>query len=285
MRAFTLPLLLLLGGCAFNPFNYRHPDRPRYVGSYAEAPVSPAEPVFSVATFNFQFAYGRNKAIALELLGSAPFLQADAIAMQEVDSITVRDFAEKLRRNYVYYPAMLHTKTDREFGNAVLSRWPIQNDWKLLLPHLKPTNSQRIAVGVDLDFGGTSVRVYSVHLSTIQAVGKRVDQARTILHDTFANCPKLVVVMGDFNSLLDRSQVAEAFEVGEFRWVTRDIGSTTKGLLHGPLDHVFTWGFNAPTRLEKIETSASDHMALFAELPVSEPRQQTRPCPSLEDKG
>lgn len=40
-----------------------------------------------------------------------------------------------LGMSWVYYPAIFRHRSDKDFGNAVLSRWPIIADKKIVLPH------------------------------------------------------------------------------------------------------------------------------------------------------
>ena len=78
---------------------------------------------------------------------------------------------EALGMNYVYYPALLHPVPKKNFGNAILSRWPIVDDEKLILPSKSMTRGgQRVAVAATVVVGTERVRVFAVHLSTILEV-------------------------------------------------------------------------------------------------------------------
>ena len=102
---------------------------------------------------------------------------------------------------YVYSPALLHKGTGRDFGNAMLSRWPITADERLALPHRSLfTRTQCIATAVTIDVAGTPVRVYSAHLGTFAEITPRArrDQLRHILAD--AERYRHVVIGGDMNA-------------------------------------------------------------------------------------
>ena len=91
--------------------------------------------------------------------------------------------ARALDMNLVYYPAVRHPSSDRDFGNAVLSRWPVLRHKKVILPHRgRFGKTQRIGVLAVIDVDGREVTVASVHLATPIEVGpdNRRDQADAI---------------------------------------------------------------------------------------------------------
>ena len=90
-----------------------------------------------------------------------------------------------------------------QFGNAILSRWPLSDDHKVVLPHLaRLGGTERAAVGATVLIGERRVRVYSVHLATLIANGPndRRDQLRTLLAD--ADSQATVIIGGDFTAML-----------------------------------------------------------------------------------
>jgi endonuclease/exonuclease/phosphatase family metal-dependent hydrolase len=60
---------------------------------------------------------------------------ADIILLQEMDEAGTEHVARELAHNYVYYPASVPFMQGRNLGNAVLSRWPLTQPHKLLLPY------------------------------------------------------------------------------------------------------------------------------------------------------
>lgn len=238
MRAgYLLLALLLLGGCRTG-FDYPDPRGPRYAGAAAAEARGPVDRL-RVVSFNIQYARHVDRAIAL--LSSEPALRgADVVLLQEMDAPGARRIAEALRMGYVYYPATVRFGTRRDFGNAVLSRWPIESDAKLILPHRsRYTRTQRIATAATLRVGGARVRVYSVHLGTFADVGPggRGDQLRAVLADAAAY-PR-VVVGGDLND----HDVGEVAAQAGYAWPTRR-GPRTHTL--GRLDHIFFRGLTLP---------------------------------------
>ena len=131
-RAALLVSLLALAGCRTGR-NYATPEGPRYAGGPAEGSPSGAADTntLRVVSFNVEFSLHVDSAIAL--LTSDPALRgADVLLLQEMNEEATKRIAEALGLWYVYYPAIFHFRTNQLFGNAVLSRWPIVEDRKII---------------------------------------------------------------------------------------------------------------------------------------------------------
>jgi endonuclease/exonuclease/phosphatase family metal-dependent hydrolase len=262
-RAVLILLLpaLAASGCAATR-NYG-PDGPRFAGTFRVPDVDPA---FRVASFNIKFSREIDKAIAL-FHRHAELGQADVIALQEMREDGVERIARALGFDYVYYPSSQHPKSGN-FGNAVLSRWPIVEDRRIVLPHLSRwRKQQRGACLAVIDVNGVRVRVYSVHLETPFGISgaQRRDQARTILADA-AGSEDPVIVAGDFNS----RWIGSVFEDEGYAWVTKKAGGTIRWFAW---DHVFTRGLPTPetprVAIVRDTEGASDHRPVWAELAFS----------------
>jgi endonuclease/exonuclease/phosphatase family metal-dependent hydrolase len=188
---------LAVSACA-RPLNYAGADGPRFAGGTPRGGASPA--ALRLVTFNIKFGERLDSAIAL--LRETPELRdADILALQEVDAAATTRIADSLDMAYVYYPATLHPLTDRDFGNAILSRWPITADRKIVLPHRgRLRGTLRVATAATIDVAGTPVRAYSVHLGTVVDLWprSRADQLEVILADAAAY--PYVAVIGDMNN-------------------------------------------------------------------------------------
>lgn len=236
----ALVALILAVGCRTG-YDYQSASGPRYAGVHAGAGVeSCAQPcALRIVSFNIQFA--RDIDGAITLLGSDSALRsADVILLQEMDAEGTQKLAKALGKSYVYYPAILHRQTRRDVGNAILSRWPIVDDAKLVLPHpSRYARTHRIATTATLRVGASRLRVYSTHLGTFADIGsaQRRDQLRFILADA-ADHP-FVVIGGDLN---DASVGLVAEEAG-YMWPTRH-GPRTHRL--GRWDHIFMKGLESP---------------------------------------
>ena len=263
-------LVIATAGVGCRPvLNYPSPLGPRYTG----VPTAPMAPVagshaLRVVTYNVQWGKHIDRAINV-LTTRAPLRDADIIVLQEMDAGGTRRIAAALGMSWVYYTAGVHPKLGHDFGNAILSRWPIVADDKLMLPHIGGLrHAQRIATAATVLVGTTPVRVYSAHLGTPSDIrpSKRRDQARTILADA-ARYP-LAVVAGDMNS----HGIGKAFRAGGFLWPTEHNGFTTAVF---NWDHIFLKGFAppAPDRpfrgivRDTLGTSDHDPVWAVAQLP------------------
>jgi len=248
---------LAVAGCRTG-HNYVEPGGPRYAGERSTA----AEPGdrLRVVSFNIERALRVDQAI--EVMEAEPSLRdPDVILLQEMDEAGTRRVADAFGMSYVYYPATFSLKTQRDFGNAVLSRFPIVGDSKVLLPHLGVVGSlQRIATGATIQVGDTLVRVYSAHLGTmINATGSgQRDQLQAVLAD--AERYPVVIIGGDMNS---HGVVRVAREHG-YEWPTEKGPRTTR---FGRWDHILLKGLksagpaDAGTVLDV--HGASDHRAIW----------------------
>jgi endonuclease/exonuclease/phosphatase family metal-dependent hydrolase len=274
-----LAFAALLGGTACrSALNYPGPDGPRYVGGVdpvrpALAPLAGAPDSIRIVTFNIKFAEHVDR--AAELLLSTPALHpADIIAVQEMDEPGVRALSAALGMSYVYYPATVHPQTGRDFGNAVLSRWPIIGDRKIVLPHLgRFEKTQRVAVGATILFGAIPVRVYSLHLGTQTEMGPggRRDQVRAVLRD--ATPYPRVIVAGDMNS----HGIGREFVAHGYGWPTQHEPATDH---FWSWDHIFVLGLDdhPATGVVRDNHKASDHRPVWATIALRGdlPRSFTR---------
>ena len=235
---------------------------PRFEGRYApvRSAATPAE--IRVVTFNVKYALHLDRAI--EVLRESDSLRgADIIALQEMDDAAADSLARALRMNYVYLPATISAITDTFFGPAVLSRWPIDSAWKVILPNPSLWRGQRrSATAAVVRLGQARVRIYSVHLETQAAIApyEREEQAAAILRDAEA-AAEPVILAGDLNSY----GIGDYFARRGFRWLTQSFGETI--LLWG-WDHLLVRGFSADQVLsigvERNARGASDHRPVWA---------------------
>ena len=253
----------LAGGCA-TARNYLEPEGPRYTGgSGAPRAEAAGDAPLRVVTFNVE--YGRRIAEAIAALRSDPLCGADVVTLQEMDAPGVQAIASALGMGYVYYPSSQAPQTGRDFGNAVLSPWPIESSHKVLLPGLsRGTHQARAAVQATLRIRGRAVAVYSVHLTSPWGMGGggRARQVDAVLADA-EGLAIPVLVAGDFNS----SGIGKRFLDRGFLWPTRKVGHSI-GLFS--YDHVFVrdLGLHEEARAGVARTGprASDHWPVWALL-------------------
>jgi endonuclease/exonuclease/phosphatase family metal-dependent hydrolase len=159
-----------------------------------------------------------------------------------------------------------------QFGNAVLSRFPITHhvDYDISWKTCEPRRLQRVDIAVH----SGALHVYNVHLGT--AILERRHQAQrlaTIVSDRHVGGPKLV--LGDFNEWMRGlattllSQRLNSIDLRNYLRRRR----TYPGLfpiLH--LDHIYYEGRLDVVGIElprtRLSLVASDHLPLIAEIRV-----------------
>lgn len=261
IRAGALALALAATGC-FTGHNYLSPAGPRYAGPVpTTAATAVADHVLQVATFNIERGEKIHRALQV-IRNNAELADADILLLQEMDAAGTERIARALGMGWVYYPAT--RRRGRGFGNAILSRWPIEADEKLLLPHGSILGgTRRIATVATVRVEGEDVRVYSVHLATPvnQTAGDRVDQMEAVLAD--ASSYPLVVIGGDLNS----RSIAEHGLWEGYTWLTRAGPRTT---WFARVDHILTKGFLPPSSdvsgTIRDNRGSSDHLPVWARV-------------------
>lgn len=255
----SLLALSILAGCRTGS-DFQDPAGPRYA---AGAPVkcrAAASDTLRIVSFNI--AFSREIDRALEVFASEPALHcADIILLQEMDATGTAKIASSLGMQFVYYPALFHRKAKKEFGNAVLARWPIVGDTKIRLPHgSRFAGTHRTATAATVRIRDTLVRVYSTHLGTpadISPAARRT-QLRTIIAD--ATPYRHVIIGGDMNSSVVGGVAAEAGYV----WPTGSGPWTTS---FGRWDHVYLRGLAIPdsgsTGTVRNARGSSDHLPIW----------------------
>jgi endonuclease/exonuclease/phosphatase family metal-dependent hydrolase len=254
-------VLAALTACAAAKVNYTDPAGPRFAGGVATSPEE--ETALRVASLNISMGSHLPEVIAL-LQSSSELELADLVLLQEVDSVSVRTIADALEMAWVYYPATLHPKSQRDYGNAVLSRHPILADQKIPLPYLaRGRRTARAAVAATVEVHGQPVRVYSLHLATVigNTPSQRYEQLRTVLSD--ADRYPAAIIGGDFND----EAVPELALPHGFSWPTRNLPATNA---FWTFDHILVKGLprirTASTGVVRDTLGASDHRPVWLEL-------------------
>ncbi len=226
-----------------------------------------------VVSWNIQ--YGIESELAAAEIAAAPEMRDfDLLLLQEMDEPGTAIVAERLGASYAYSTAGPHANTGRDFGNSVVTRWPIRRNAEVPLPHRATVSGQpRSATHAIVHVGEHEVSAYSVH-TEIPALrlARRIEQFAKVAADADWHPIDLVVVGGDFNTVTDRGT----------RALTRTLGraglermSSTPSYRRGgrdlSLDHIFARGFTRSTTGVVTGTTASDHAPLWVELEFPDP--------------
>lgn len=223
-----------------------------------------------VVSWNIQ--YGIESALAAsEIATSAEMRDFDVLLLQEMDEAGTATIAEAFAANYAYASAGPHANTGRDFGNAVVTRWPIRGRAEVPLPHRASVSGQpRSATHAVIDVEGREVSAYSVHTEIPSLrLARRVEQFAAVAKDADWHTIDLVVVGGDFNTVTARgvrALVNTMSTAGLGKVSSESAPSYRRGGRDLVLDHVFAAGFESATSGVVGGTTASDHAPLWVEL-------------------
>ena len=251
----------------YSPKNYLDPEGPRFSANYSDFRVQ-SKDTLKIVSFNIK--YSRKIERAIRELDSLPEIKdADILLLQEMNEYGSDQVARALGYNYIYYPATLHPQTESNFGNAVLTPWPIQADQKILLPY-EPSlgRTKRIAVSAQISIGERKIMAYSVHTATIiLSPDMRLKQADSLLNSLSVD-EEHIIIGGDFNTIFEQNirDLDAVFTKNNFTRATRRVGPT---LQRGPFkfrtDHLYVKGFEV-LDAGTVFTEASDHQPIWTIL-------------------
>lgn len=258
---------ILLASCG-PANNYLDALEPQFVGDFSDQ-SSDFSGTIKVVSYNISFAKNIDLAI-YELSEFDDLKDADIILLQEMDETGTEAIAQALGYNFVYYPASIHNRHDKNFGNAILAKWPIHTSEKVILPHKSPRNQEiRIAVKAVVFIDGLEILTYSVHTETFWLGREKRDAQIDALVKSIDPGYQYVVVGGDFNTLTPGSikELEQSLnEIGMER-ATQGVGYTAQyGPLKFVLDHIFTGGMTLIEAGKSEEAEASDHLPIWTKL-------------------
>jgi endonuclease/exonuclease/phosphatase family metal-dependent hydrolase len=210
-----------------------------------------------------------------DLDGLASFIQnadPDIVGLQEVDldwsSLSMfQDIPSELaQRLHMYYTfSASRERNNGYFGNLILSKYPMMQEWTSILPgSLEP----RSFAFVQLMVNGTRINFLTTHLGL--SVADRLQQVTKIIEFTNQVSGPLIVA-GDFNgsdddpgvsvlkqNLLDIQGLSELKDCGTFR--------SKNGKLSDRMDYILATPEFSFAKLEVVDNYVSDHVPVVAEL-------------------
>ncbi|MEB3100909.1 endonuclease/exonuclease/phosphatase family protein [Ferviditalea candida] len=218
-----------------------------------------------VMTFNIRHARGMNNRVSLRRIQDEISRgEAHIVALQEVDRFNARSWfrdqvrviARSLEMNWCFSDSIHQGMF--QYGNAILSRFPLEGTNKIFLPGKERRSILRSGVVIDERI----VRVVNTHLS-VNAV-ERSRQFPMLM----ASVDKLdppVVLMGDFNMEYHHRLFLQMSP----RWQRVAPQPKTATYAGGQeIDHIFVNVPGLKGRAWVQETDASDHHAVLAEIPL-----------------
>ena len=196
-----------------------------------------------IVTYNIQYGFGEDRKFDLERI-AREIRGADIIALQEVERFWTRSmntdqvafFTENFPDHYsVYGPGVdLHIPEStpmenrrRQFGNMILSKFPITYARNHLLPKRssigQPLSIQRSALEATLLMQNALMRVYSVHLTHLsrQIRKRQIQRILKIHHDAVREGFPISYENPDCNLEVDvpeRTVTDKAILLGDFNF-------------------------------------------------------------------
>lgn len=200
-------------------------------------------------------------------------LQADVIALQEVDSwpgmgaepVQMEFLADIVGLEAISGPTI--ERLDGHYGNAILTRLPVLDVQKLdLTVHRR---EPRGALDVRLDAGGAPLRVIATHLGLLP--GERRQQVQRILQKVDEDDQTVTVLLGDINEWFVAARA--------LRWLHARFGpgagarSFPSWMPLFKLDRIWARPHTAlrgfRVHLDPISRRASDHLPVSASVAVA----------------
>jgi endonuclease/exonuclease/phosphatase family metal-dependent hydrolase len=268
LLAALLIILLFMILAARRPIgDYSDPEGPVYEGSYAGT-AAPFNGRLRVVSWNLH--YGERLEQIIQTLETNDELRdADVLLLQELDKKGVEELAQTLHYNYVLFPAAFHRGRQEEYGNAVLSKWPLRDGKKIVLPNslpgwLEDRNAAKATTTVD----GRDILLYSAHLDTLW-----MDPQGEFLGKEISQHPEMAILGGDFNSWRSASiaRLERALREAGMQRLAEGTGHTFSLLgLPLTLDHIFTAeGLDYRAGVLR-QTDASDHLPVWADIIIGD---------------
>jgi endonuclease/exonuclease/phosphatase family metal-dependent hydrolase len=195
--------------------------------------------------------------------------KADVIGLQEVDSGVIRTgfkdqihyLSEKLSMYYAYGPNI--NLLGGKYGNAVLSKYPIESYENIQLPSRR---EQRGLLSTKINVDGKRIYFLTTHLGLNDE--ERMNQVNTI-SKYLETLPREVILAGDFNALYDSPEIHEITkrltDVG-YAAGNNTVPTYEVLFLSARIDYIFSSSLFKINGYDVIKSKASDHYPVIADL-------------------
>lgn len=239
---------------------------------------TPRQETVTIMTYNIHGGIPSNgtvtdlPAIADVIKEAAP----DVVMLQEVDSGTVtsgklnqaRELASLGSFAYFYYANAIATDGGG-FGVALLSKYPIENPSKTLLPKLDAPGyvEQRLLCKAQIRFTGNMV--YTVATSHFDLTDANRQAGVTVIIDELKQSAFPVIFGGDFNVTPDNSIITKLTAAGYVKTCSSGCASFSATSPTKEIDYIM---YNPAGRFSVVShqvvtgTTASDHLPVVAKL-------------------
>lgn len=255
MRWFLLPLLLALSRL------------------HAAAPEAAT---FRVMTYNIHHGEGLDRKVDLErIAGVIREARADLVALQEVDRGVERTQRRDLPTELARLTGMTAVFENNfhyqggEYGNAILSRFPVRRHRNLHYRMLRP-GEQRGLLQAVVEVHGREVLLLNTHLDFRPDDAERLQNIDQIAAIIAAAGPTPVILAGDLNATPDSRTIAKVRGLLSDTWEKAGQGPGLTIPVRRPTKRIDYLWFT-PAGLEAVGATvpyseASDHLPLVAEF-------------------
>ena len=274
MQRYALLILIILCSSCTSLIKYSENNKPKYLSNKFQA-TEEIDSSLKIICFNIEKSEKIDLAIK-ELKEDKHTEKIDILFLQEMDENGVIQIADSFNLNYIYFPFTKDPHSQKNFGNAVLSKFEIKQPQKLILPHLGKNNRLRAATKCQIEINNETYLLYSIHQSTVTMKdSKRVDQLNALMMDLekeYKNFDQ-IIIGGDFNTLFKRDlkRTVRKFEAQGFEFATSGIGHTSAALFNivKPLnDHIFIKKGQVIKKGKLKNSKSSDHIPIYIELSI-----------------
>lgn len=166
-----------------------------------------------ILTWNLWWRFGDWEARQRAILAVLADAEADVVTLQEVWATPTANLAELLAHELGLHwawspspsPGRWQERADQpgvDIGNAILSRWPITNEVRQVLPRGSAALAERTVLHARVDAPGGTLPVFTTHLeSSPSASATRCEQVAAVARCVAAHPgDRPPVLAGDFNA-------------------------------------------------------------------------------------
>jgi endonuclease/exonuclease/phosphatase family metal-dependent hydrolase len=232
-----------------------------------------------VLTYNIHHGAGIDGVLDLERIAQVIEASgADVIGLQEVDKHwSARSnwvdqaawLAGRLKLHFAYaanldLPPLNPGEPRRQYGTAMLSRYPIKNFTNTLLP-LYPTGEQRGLAVATIKVRGQKLRFANTHL-TSNNNAERLEQAHRVV-ELLSGSRQPTILVGDLNAKPEAPEIKTLTAVWRDTWTEVGVGPGYTLEADNPtarIDFLLHTPDLSPTSAEVPVTLASDHLPVTA---------------------
>lgn len=243
--------------------------------SVATALAAPA-PIVRVMSYNIHHAEGIDGKLDVQRIAKLIIdARADIVGLQEVDRGTERIARRNLPAELAQLTGMtVHFEKNipyqgGEYGNAVLTRFPIRSAKNTPLP-MHGAGEQRGAMQLVLAVHGRDLLFINTHLDQRRDETERLASVEMLKSIISVAGGMPVIVCGDFNAVPESRPIETMRGILTDAWTVAGQGDGFTIPVRKPakrIDYIFVSSATiAPQKIEVLHSEASDHLPLIAEL-------------------